>query len=81
MLFRPPDKSSYLRDTTLATAHRVATGDLDWEKLRQLPLLIARDELTTLPGVGKKTALCSTIPVSPYPHPCRLILSDPHFES
>ena len=42
----------------LAAANRVAAGELELEKLRQLPLSTARDQLTTLPGVGEKIADC-----------------------
>jgi N-glycosylase/DNA lyase len=50
MGFRAP----YLR----AAAQQVATGTLDLESLRQLPLEAARDRLMELPGVGRKIADC-----------------------
>ena len=42
----------------LAVAHRIASGELELEKIRQLSLSEARDELTKLPGVGEKIADC-----------------------
>ena len=42
----------------LSAAHRVVSGELDLEKIRQLPLPGARAELTKLPGVGEKIADC-----------------------
>ena len=42
----------------LAAANRVATGDLELEKLRLLPLSTAREELIKLSGVGEKIADC-----------------------
>lgn len=42
----------------LETARFVAEGKIDLEKLRQLPVEIARDELVQLPGVGRKIADC-----------------------
>lgn len=45
----------------LTAAQRVAAGELDLEQLRQLPLSTARDELTTLPGVGEKIADCALL--------------------
>jgi N-glycosylase/DNA lyase len=50
MGFRAP----YLRET----AHAVAERKLDLEKLRDLPVEIAREELVKLPGVGRKIADC-----------------------
>jgi N-glycosylase/DNA lyase len=42
----------------LATARSVTEGKIDLERLRQLPVEIARDELLNLPGVGRKIADC-----------------------
>jgi len=42
----------------LETARSVAEGRIDLEKLRELPVEIARDELVQLPGVGRKIADC-----------------------
>jgi N-glycosylase/DNA lyase len=42
----------------LETARMVAEGKLDLERLRELPVEIARDELVKLPGVGRKIADC-----------------------
>jgi N-glycosylase/DNA lyase len=42
----------------LETARIVAEGKLDLERLRALPVEIARDELIKLPGVGRKIADC-----------------------
>jgi N-glycosylase/DNA lyase len=42
----------------LETARSIAEGKIDLEKLRQLPVEIARDELVQLPGVGRKIADC-----------------------
>jgi N-glycosylase/DNA lyase len=42
----------------LETARAVAEGRIDLERLRQLPVEIARDELTNLHGVGRKIADC-----------------------
>lgn len=50
MGFRAP----YLRDT----AALVAGGQFDLERLRALPVGIAREELQKLPGVGRKIADC-----------------------
>ena len=42
----------------LETAQIVVTGQFDLERLRDLPVHSARDELMTLPGVGRKIADC-----------------------
>jgi N-glycosylase/DNA lyase len=42
----------------LETAHLAAEGKIDLERLRQLPVELARDELLKLPGVGRKIADC-----------------------
>ena len=42
----------------LATARVVAAGKIDLERLRQLPVEVARLELMNLPGVGRKIADC-----------------------
>ena len=42
----------------LGTARAVATGEIDLEKLRALPLDAARAKLIELPGVGRKIADC-----------------------
>jgi len=41
-----------------AVAHRVASGELELQKIQQLPRSAAREELTKLPGVGEKIADC-----------------------
>jgi N-glycosylase/DNA lyase len=42
----------------LATAQAIASGQFELERLRKLPVESARDELVTLPGVGRKIADC-----------------------
>ena len=42
----------------LATAGLIAGGQFDLDRLRELPLEIAREELVKLPGVGRKIADC-----------------------
>lgn len=42
----------------LATARRVAGGEVDLDRLRALPMEAARAELMHLPGVGRKIADC-----------------------
>jgi N-glycosylase/DNA lyase len=42
----------------LETARSVTEGKTELERLRQLPVEIARDELLKLPGVGRKIADC-----------------------
>ena len=42
----------------LTAANRLVAGELDLEKIRQLPLPAARAELIKLPGVGEKIADC-----------------------
>ena len=42
----------------LATARLIAGGKLDLDRLHQLPVEIAREELLKLPGVGRKIADC-----------------------
>jgi N-glycosylase/DNA lyase len=42
----------------LETARAVTEGKLDLERLRELPVEIARDELMHMPGVGRKIADC-----------------------
>jgi N-glycosylase/DNA lyase len=42
----------------LETARLVAEGKIDLERLRKLPVELARDELLKLPGVGRKIADC-----------------------
>ena len=42
----------------LETARSVTEGIIDLERLRELPVEIARDELVKLPGVGRKIADC-----------------------
>jgi len=42
----------------LSAARRVTGGELDLERIRQLPLSTARGELTKLHGVGEKIADC-----------------------
>jgi N-glycosylase/DNA lyase len=47
-------RAKYLR----AAAQAVATGALDLDALRHLPLAQARERLMALPGVGRKIADC-----------------------
>ena len=47
-------RAAYLR----GTASRVAGGQFDLENLSALPVDMARDELMSLPGVGRKIADC-----------------------
>ena len=42
----------------LAVARKVASGKFDLDRLREMPLAVARNELMTLPGVGQKIADC-----------------------
>jgi N-glycosylase/DNA lyase len=42
----------------LETARSVTEGGMDLERLRELPVAIAREELVKLPGVGRKIADC-----------------------
>src|SRR5205085_6041730 len=42
----------------LATARQIAGGQFDLERLRQVPVDVARHELMSLPGVGRKIADC-----------------------
>jgi N-glycosylase/DNA lyase len=42
----------------LETARVIATGELNLEKLKQLPVTEARQQLVSLPGVGRKIADC-----------------------
>lgn len=42
----------------LGTARAVAEGKIDLARLRELPVEVARGELETLPGVGRKIADC-----------------------
>lgn len=42
----------------LETARAVAEGKIDLERLRELPVDVARGELENLPGVGRKIADC-----------------------
>lgn len=42
----------------LETARLIAAGQCDLERIKQLPVDIARDELLKLPGVGRKIADC-----------------------
>jgi N-glycosylase/DNA lyase len=42
----------------LETARSVTEGKTELERLRELPVEIARDELLKLPGVGRKIADC-----------------------
>jgi N-glycosylase/DNA lyase len=45
----------------LAAARRIARGDWDWERLRNVPIQEARAALVALPGVGPKIADCTLL--------------------
>jgi N-glycosylase/DNA lyase len=51
-------KMGFRAPNLLATVRLIAAGKFDLEKIRALPLAIARAELMTLPGVGGKIADC-----------------------
>lgn len=42
-------------------AKKVASGEVDFEKVRALPLMQAQDELTKIRGVGAKVAQCTLL--------------------
>jgi N-glycosylase/DNA lyase len=42
----------------LAAARRISEGELDLHQLSRIPMVAAREELMTLPGVGRKIADC-----------------------
>lgn len=56
-----PLHAGYRAQYVLAAAQRAASGALDLEALRDLPLEAARAALMALPGVGRKVADCALL--------------------
>jgi N-glycosylase/DNA lyase len=51
-------RAGYRTEYIIAAAQKVVSGEIDFEKLRSLPLVNAEKELMEIRGVGKKVANC-----------------------